>query len=111
MMIKTSGLLYDDRLRKEVNTLKDFNIDVGIVALEYANEEYTKLIYDDVPVTTIRLQSRKWFSRSKGIWGKVSEMNIKFLYHIFISKPEILWFHNLDMIGLVPIIMALRKSL
>ena len=109
MVINTSGLDYDDRLRKEALSLHRMGCDVEILAMEYANQAGQRVVYSYIPATTIRLRSRQWFARSKGLWLKGPEMYVWFLRAILRSKPDVIWCHNPDLSGLVPFFILMRK--
>jgi glycosyltransferase involved in cell wall biosynthesis len=110
MLINTSGLDYDDRLRKESLSLRDLGYEVEIVALEYANEAGQRTAYDHIPATTIRVHSRNWFARSKGLPLKMTEAYLQFLRWIWRQRPDILWFHTFEPMGMVPFFALMRKS-
>ncbi len=109
MLIKTSGLDYDDRLRKEVLSLTDLGLEVKIVALEYANRAESKTVYGRGSATTIRLRSRDWFERTKGLAFKLLEMYLHFFVHTVRERPDIVWLHNLELSALAPVIALLRR--
>ena len=108
MVINTAGLQFDDRLRKEVLSLKNLGHDVTILGLEYANRAGRTTVYDGVPATTIRLRSRGWFKRGCGVVVKTLEMYMWFLAGIVRTRPDIVWCHNLELGGLVPVLAILR---
>ena len=108
MVINTAGLQYDDRLRKEVLSLQDLGRKVEILGLEYANRSGRTTVYDAVPATAIRLWSRGWFTRGRGVAVKTLEMYVRFLAAIMREKRDIVWCHNLELGGLVPVLAILR---
>lgn len=110
MLINTSGLDYDDRLRKESLSLRSLGFDSEIVALESSNEAGRRIVYDHICATTIHLHSRGWFASAKGLFLKATEMYVQFLRLVWQHRPEIIWFHNLEQIGLVPILALLRNT-
>lgn len=109
MVIKTTGLDYDDRLRKESLCLHRLGFDVEILVMEYANRAGQRVVYQHLPAVTIRLWSRQWFARSKGLWFKAPEMYVRFLGTILKSKPDVIWCHDFELIGLVPFFILMRK--
>lgn len=109
MVINTTGLEYDDRLRKEALSLRRLGFDVEILAMEYANQAGRRVVYGCVPARTIRLRSRGWFARSKGLWLKASEMHAKFLVATAKARPDVIWFHNMQLSGLAPFFILARK--
>jgi succinoglycan biosynthesis protein ExoL len=108
MLINTTGLQYDDRLRKEAGSLQALGLAVSILALEYANRARQSLVYDGVPATTIRLRSRRWFPQSRGLVVKTAEMYLRFVAFVIRRRPDVVWCHDLEMGGLVPLLAALR---
>lgn len=110
MVINTSGLDYDDRLRKESLSLHRLESDVEILAMEYANQAGRRIVYDHIPATTIRLRSRHWVARSAGLWLKAPEMYARFFLGVLKAHPNVIWCHNLDLAGLVPFFILVRKA-
>jgi hypothetical protein len=74
MVINTTGLQYDDRLRKEVGSLRAQRLDVSILGLEYANTAASTRVYGDVPAKTINLRSGATISR----WGRSPRCSRRF---------------------------------
>ncbi|MBX2997179.1 MAG: hypothetical protein KF893_01620 [Caldilineaceae bacterium] len=109
MLINTPGLDYDDRLRKEVLSLRESGCQVAIVALEYANQADEKKVYGGIEATTLRLRSRNWFPRAQGLAVKTAELYGHFLAQVLRQKPEIAWIHNLELLGLVPLLALLCR--
>jgi glycosyltransferase involved in cell wall biosynthesis len=108
-LIKTTGLDYDDRLRKEALALCSLGAHVEIVAVEYANQTARKMVFGDVPAYTCHLRSRNWFVRETGLLAKTIEMYLCFLAEVIKRKPDILWFHNLELSGLVPLLVPIKR--
>src|SRR3954467_8394458 len=67
MVINTTGLQYDDRLRKEVGSLRSLGADVRILSLEYATRAGRHTVYEGIPATTVELRSRGWFTQGHGL--------------------------------------------
>jgi len=109
MLINTTGLDYDDRLRKEVLSLQSLGHQVEVLAMEYANKPGQREIYGGILAKTIRLRSRGWFARTKGIWFKSLEMYAQFLVAVLKTRPDVLWVHCLGFTGLMPLFLLLRK--
>jgi glycosyltransferase involved in cell wall biosynthesis len=110
MVINTTGFQYDDRLRKEVASLQALGIDVNIVGLEYANVAADRPVYDNVPATAIRLASRDWFPRGRGLVVKMLEMHARLAAKILASRADVIWCHDLEMGALVPVLALLRAT-
>ena len=107
MVIKTTGLEYDDRLRKEANSVGEIGT-CEILTLEYANKKGQRIVYEGSVARSIHLRSRKWFKRAKGLWIKIPEMYIRLLFWIIRKKPDVIWIHNLELMGLIPILVVLK---
>jgi hypothetical protein len=108
MVINTTGLQYDDRLRKEVGSLRSIGTDVRVLGLEYANTSGQRLVYDGVPATTIQLRSRGWFAQGRGLVAKTAEMYLRFTAGIIANRPDVVWCHDMEMSGFVPVLALLR---
>lgn len=109
MIIKTSGLAYDDRLRKECETLLKLGQHVKIVALEYEDIRNEGVTEDNVPFQTLSLFTRTIFPHKRGLAFKTFEMYAHFIRFILSERPDVLWLHNIEMAGLVPIGWLLKK--
>lgn len=109
MIIKTSGLAYDDRLRKECGTLLKLGQCVKIIALEYEDKRNNGVTEDNVPFHTISLFTRKRLPHKRGLAFKTLEMYAHFIRFILTERPDVLWLHNIEMAGLVPIGWLLKR--
>ena len=109
MIIKTSGLAYDDRVRKECGTLLKLGHCVKIIALEYEDKRNKGITEDNVPFQTISLFTRKILPHKRGLAFKTLEMYAHFIRFILAERPDVLWLHNIEMAGLVPIGWVLKK--
>lgn len=108
MLIETSGLEYDDRLRKEALSIVRLGHSLRIVALEYANEAGNRLTYGSVPVTTFGLSSRRWFARTRGVAVKLLESYVRFAIPLLRGRTDLVWFHNLNFGLFVPFLVFCR---
>jgi len=108
MLINTTGLQYDDRLRKEAASLQALGAAVRIAGLEYANRAAQSTVYDGVPARTITLRSRRWFAQSRGLAVKTAEMYLRFVACVLLARPDVVWCHDLELGGLVPVLAILR---
>src|SRR5712691_11728870 len=109
MVINTTGLQYDDRLRKEVGSLQVLGLDVSILGLEYANRAARLVVYEGISATTVRLRSRGWFGQGRGLLVKTAEMYLRFLVNVVRSRPDVVWCHELGMSGLLPVLALFRS--
>lgn len=109
MIIKTLGIEYDDRLRKECNSISNLGHRVKIIALEDTNLVRKGKLNNLTNYKTISLLTRKIFPQRKFLAFKLIEMNLKFMYIIVSDKANIVWIHNSEMVGLVPFLKFLKK--
>lgn len=109
MIIKTNGLDYDDRLRKECLTISDLNCSVKIAVLEHDNQERHGLTDYNILFNSIQLTSRKLFEHKRALAAKLIEMYTKFLLQVLKNRPRIVWIHNWELAGLVGFLWILRK--
>jgi glycosyltransferase involved in cell wall biosynthesis len=109
MLIKTRGIVYDDRLRKESLSLTRAGEHVRILAVETANTAEAGVTDYGVPYTTVSLLSRRGIARAKGLAVKTAEMYRHFLQHVVKLRPRCVWVHNMEMAGLIPVLALLRR--
>ena len=109
MVINTSGLAYDDRLRKECGSLARLGARPSILALERANRESSGRTDEDIPFKTITLATRGLLPHRGGLGIKLAEMYGLFATRILHQRPEVLWVHDPEMAGLVPFGAMLRR--
>ncbi len=109
MLIKTTGLDYDDRVRKEALSLYALGYDVRISALEYLNQSGNRKVYEKIFASTISLKSRQWLQRKNGLLVKTIEMYTRFVFSVLKQKPDVIWVHNLELGGLVLLFALSRK--
>lgn len=94
--IKTTGVIYDDRLLKEAATLNALGAVCEIVVIEEANTVTRGNTSDGVRWRAISLHSRGWFPRARGLWIKVTEMNGRFFSSLWFGRPHMAWVHNVE---------------
>ena len=109
MIINTLGIDYDDRLRKECASIKELGNIPLIVALEDVNKQKKGVTDEGVSFNTILLITRKILPHKRFLMFKAFEMYIKFLIKILISRPNIIWLHNIEMAGLIPFCWIMKK--
>lgn len=109
MVIKTDGLAYDDRLRKECRTLRDLNCSPKILVLETLNRGIAGITEEGIPFYSIALWTRKIFPHRNGLALKTCEMYIRFFWRIFLEHPQVVWLHNVEMAGLIPTIWLMKE--
>ncbi len=110
MLIKTSGLEYDDRLRKEVLSLKAIGASVEIIALDDSNRVAAGTVYGAIPFRTIRLRSRRWAPQGAGLAVKTAELYSHFMLRVLQTRPDVVWIHNLELAAIVPLLAAARAA-
>ena len=101
MILKTLGIEFDDRVRKEAQTFQKMNQRVKIIVLENSNKKSKGVSSFGVDYIGIRLLSRIILPHKKFIGIKLLEMYFVFICQIIKHRPKILYLHNLEMIGLV----------
>ena len=109
MVINTSGIEYDDRLRKECASIKDLGNIPKIAAVEYENKQKQGVTDEGISFNTISLITRKVLPHKRCLMIKTIEMYIKFLVIILVSRPNIIWSHNIEMAGLLPFCWVMKK--
>lgn len=110
MIIHTTGVDYDDRLRKECASIKNLgNIPEIAISLEYENKQRNGVTDEGVPYKAIFLIARKVLPNKRFLLIKAFEMYIKFLIIIIVSRPNAIWLHDFEMIGLIPFCWIMKK--
>ncbi|MGZ9897681.1 glycosyltransferase family protein [Shewanella gaetbuli] len=100
MLIRTTSLAYDDRVRKEAVTLsKENNVKVNICAFE--NEDVPFSI-NNVNILRREMKLRRYFKSNRLVVVKLFEMYYRFLTCVRKIKPELIWLHNFESVGLIP---------
>lgn len=108
-IINTSGLIYDDRLIKEVETINNNNVAVEIVAFEKKNTA-GRGEYNGIPFCTLQMYTRKWFPKPKKLLSlKAIEFTLRLFFKILGYRGRVLWFHNIEMMGIVSMAILLKK--
>jgi len=110
MVINTSGIEYDDRLRKECASIKELGNIPLIAALEYENKQKKGVTDENVFFSTISLITRKVLPHKRFLIFKAFEIYIKFLIKILVSRPNVIWLHNIEMAGLIPFCWIMKKA-
>ncbi|HET54634.1 MAG TPA: hypothetical protein ENN33_05390 [Ignavibacteria bacterium] len=108
-IIKTIGLEYDDRVRKECNSLKRLKKKVLILFVPDDNKIKKGITGYGVPFVSISLFTRKIFPHKKFLLFKTIEIYIRSLIFLIHTKPKIVWIHNIETAGMVPILWVLKK--
>ncbi len=107
MIIKTSGLKYDDRVRKECLTLEKY-VKIKVVAIENINKKRKGRIGRYTKYITYPLITRKVFPHKKYIFIKLIEMYMRFIFETIRYKPNIIWIHDEENIAIFPLLILIR---
>lgn len=99
-LIKTSGIRYDYRLLKQVNSQWKLGADPDIVALEDENRAYSGEI-SGLKFETIHLTGRRIFPQKKGLTIKLGEFYFRFLRITLNKKPDVVWLHDFNFFGFI----------
>lgn len=109
MVLKTTGLEYDDRVRKECESLVRLGADVGIVVLERDNVSGRRIAWENVRALSIGLTSRRLLPHRRGIPFKLLEFNVRALAAMLQDRPDVVWAHNQESALVVAAAVALRR--
>jgi hypothetical protein len=110
MLLKTTGLQYDDRIRKECMSLKSLCADPVLGVLDDTNSRRAGTTDYDVRFNSISLGSRKLFRPTRGLFVKTAELYFKCFAMLVREKPDALWIHDMTMGGMVPLAFLLRRA-
>ena len=94
MLIYTSGMEYDDRLRKECLSLEQAGADVEVIVLEYANRAGRGVAEFGTPYRSVTLWTRSLTPRARLLPVKLAEMYLKFAWHVLLRRRPILWLRS-----------------
>ena len=109
MLIRTPSLVYDDRVRKEVNTLQSNN---SVIISAFENKQIpltTEYKNERVVVLRNELKFRKIFPSGRFASLKLFEMYYRFICDYRKFKPDALWLHNFESVGIVILFGVLKK--
>lgn len=108
-IIKTIGLEFDDRVRKECLSLLQLGKKLEILVLDESNKKQSGMTSYKVPYQSIRLISRFFYPQAHGLFIKTLEMYYYSIIYILKKRPITIWIHNIETMGLVPFITILKK--
>jgi glycosyltransferase involved in cell wall biosynthesis len=94
MLVRTSGLEYDDRVRKECLSLKKLGYTIQIIANYTSNEKLKGITSYGVEFRTIRLLSRSLFPSAKFLVLKMVELWFIIFFFTIGKKFEFIWVHE-----------------
>jgi glycosyltransferase involved in cell wall biosynthesis len=110
MLLKTTGLEYDDRIRKECKSLLGMGVQPVVGVLEDSNRAHAGRTADGVGFRAVSLWSRSLLPSAKGLGVKTAELYVRFAAMVLQEKPEVLWIHDLSMSGFVPLGCLLKSA-
>ena len=108
MLIRTTSLIYDDRVRKEAvtisNNFQDYNL--HICAFENNSSDY------DIERTTIHrapIKLRFFFPSNKMVFLKILEMYYRYFSVLRKNRYDVYWLHNFESFGIIPLLSIYKK--
>lgn len=108
MLLNTSGIQYDDRVRKECASLLRRGWTPMVCAVESANQARGWSDLGGTRVRSIALRTRSVFRQAKGLVFKVAEMYLSFAAQLLRVRPAVVWVHNVELAGFVPFCLMMR---
>ncbi|UAA39638.1 hypothetical protein KIH87_04580 [Paraneptunicella aestuarii] len=111
MVIKTNALIYDDRFRKEVQSLQRIGCQVSASVLEDANQARNGHDYGDGVQQNFRVLSlltKRLLKSRLFVLFHLSEFILRTCLHIIRSKPDVVWIHDPILMVFVPFLQLLK---
>ena len=113
MVIKTSALEYDDRLRKEVASCQELGFEVSITCMLDKNHVAEGSIWGGADFKSVSLVCRRLFPSHKFLALHLFEFVLRYLFASFVrsqkvGKLRIVWLHDPVLMPLLPI-LALQR--
>jgi glycosyltransferase involved in cell wall biosynthesis len=109
MLLNTTGIEYDDRVRKESATLLAAGANPEILVIETSNRAALGTTEAGVGYRALPLLTRRLLPRQRGLILKALEMYGRFAWHVVLRRPRTLWLHDTYLAGFVPIAALLRR--
>lgn len=110
MIIKTIGLEYDDRLKKECNTLVGLQKKVKIIVLDDTNLSKRGFVYNNIEYKSTKSFTRRYLPHKKFLIVKLLEMSFRFLFEILTNRSRVIWVHNFETFQLIPFVALMKKT-
>jgi len=118
MIIKTSSLEFDDRLRKEIQSCQNLGFSVFVHCLLDKDTRTTGKTWGGAGFRSYRLWSRRVFTGHRFVWLHVLEFALRLLFSadgLMVArsrffKRRILWLHDPVLLPLIPL-AALSRTL
>jgi glycosyltransferase involved in cell wall biosynthesis len=109
MAIKTDGLAYDDRLRKEVRALAAAGR-VAVCSIETHPAAPAETGLEGLAVLRRhRTLSARLFPVGRGVLAKGMETTLRMLADAVTRRPDTAWIHNPDLLGVVLPLLWMRR--
>lgn len=109
MILKTMGLEYDDRVRKECESLVRIGSDVKMLLLENSNKTETRTVWGVATAKSFSLLTRRLFPQARGLGFKVMEFTWRALVQMLRTKPAVVWAHNQEAAPLIATALLVRR--
>lgn len=94
MLVRTSGLEYDDRVRKEALSLIQLGYSVNVIA-NYTDNKFEEGITSyGVPFRAIKLYTRSVFPSARFLPLKMAEFFVRVFFSCLFKKYEYVWAHE-----------------
>ncbi len=94
MLVRTSGLEYDDRVRKEALTLKSLGYEVFILANYISNKSEVGITDYGIPYKVVRLYSRSLIGSARFLAIKMIEFWMISTWYLIKGRYKVLWAHE-----------------
>ena len=110
MLLRTSSLLHDERVLKEMNSLSEQDATVKAFVSENTNEAKSYSVCENANANSLKLKSYNKLGRMS-----VAELGLKALVKILSDKQppgskKIVWFHDPVMFVNIPLFYLFRKT-
>lgn len=112
MVIKTNALIYDDRFRKEVQSLQRIGVQVTGSVLEDANEARSGHDYGDgqqQSFSILSLFTRKLLKHRAFVLLHLCEFILRVLFDLIRNKPKVVWVHDPILLVFMPFLALFRR--
>jgi hypothetical protein len=94
MIVRTTGLEYDDRVRKEALSLKHLGCDVFILANYVSNASSKGITQYGIPYHAVQLRSRAIFASKSFLVLKMFELWLISMWIMLKGKYNVVWAHE-----------------
>lgn len=111
MVIKTNALIYDDRFRKEVQSLTRMGCRVSASIVEDANIKKNQHSYEDGvehSFHVLSLVTRKLVASRIFVLFHLIEFVLRACWHIARKRPNVVWIHDPILLVFMPVLCLFR---